>query len=120
MIADIFLTHFKALVDDLAVSRKDGSWVIPIAQEPFREAAFIAANEMIIAINGYFIDQNRVKLQQLMINAVMDFNQRWDSWLEIMSFRSAESKVFHQMLLRLLKGMIKCWRIWLIGIANIR
>ncbi len=118
MIADIFLTHFKALVDDLAVSRKDGSWVIPIAQEPFREAAFIAANEMIIAINGYFIDQNRVKLSQILINAGMDFNQRWDTWTETMPFESSASKLFHGILLRFSKGIMRHWRIWLIDAAK--
>ena len=114
MIVYAILLHSKALVKELTISRNDGSWIIPIAQEPFREAAFIAAGEVIAAMDGYFLDQNRAKLHQLLINAGMNFNQRWDSWIETMQFESSASKLFHGILLRFSKGVMRHWRLWLI------
>ncbi len=114
MIAYTVLQHFKALVKDLSESRNDGSWVIPIAQEPFRDAAFSAATEIEAALNGYFFDQDTAKLQQLLINAGMNFNQRWDTWAETMQFESSASKLLHGILLRFSKGAMRHWRLWII------
>ncbi len=109
--------HFKALLQDLEEAADDGSWTIDPMQEPLRQAAFMAAHEAIEAMNGYYLDQNSAKLNQLLINAGMNFNQRWDNWLAESEMKTA-TKLFHSMLLRFSKGTMKFWRGWLIDLSK--
>ncbi len=61
---------------------------------------------------------DRKQLNRGLITAGMEFNQRWENWLDVAEFDHKATKLFHEMLLRHAKGMIKAYRIWCIDTAR--
>ena len=110
--------YFRGLVSDLYVMRLNGDWTMPKAFWPLRDAAFKSADSIIHAMDEHHLDQNKPEMLKLIINSLMAFNQSWDVWLETVEFENASTIIFHEMLLRLSKGIMKCWRIWLVDSAK--
>ena len=66
------------------------------------------------ALDDYYIDLDEVAASRKCITAVMEFQDRWELWLETAKFDHWSSKIFHERLLRFSKGAVKRWRIWVI------
>ncbi len=110
----IAIRHTRELVNDLEECIKDGSWKVTDVQRPFQDAMLTGLREALTGMDAYYIDRDRVKLNQILINAAMNFNHRWDTWLSSDGVKSFAAKTCHSMLLRFSKGAVKAWRGYLI------
>jgi hypothetical protein len=77
------------------------------------QAGLLCADEVTAAIDGYFVDLDSKQLHREVIGSLLDFIQRWETWLDTKPLNPM-SATFHSMLLRFLKGSVKVYRIWCI------
>ncbi len=79
------------------------------------DAGLQLAQETATALEEYYIGLNEEWLHRGLITAIMDFNQRWETWIDKLGpgdLKHPASKVFHQFLLRFTKGSVKAYRCW--------
>ena len=99
--------HLQALNADL----KKQNWKTP-EQAQFAGIVSILLEDIISELDGYFIAADSDRAQRDIISSCMDFTARWEVWLESTHFQAPASKVFHEQILRWVKGSLKAWRIW--------
>ena len=84
-------------------------------------AALIFLDEIIIAMEDYFVLPDDSKLNKDLILAGIDFLQRWETWLDAVKYPDFEhgaTRTFHAMIIRFSKGIVKSWRIWKIDLTK--
>jgi hypothetical protein len=106
----IVLKHLNALIGDLDTWRP-----VTAAHVPLYLAGLGFMKEISTALGWFSITSDADKFNKDLIISAMDFCQRWETWLSKLQHTDLQhrsTKIFHEFLLRYIKGCVKYYRIW--------
>lgn len=107
------LGHLDALTEDLSALE------VPEMYRPLCTSGLVTLRRLTEAGHRFEETGDAAVFNQNLVLALMDFLLLWETWLDTgVRFRHSATMVFHRILLRATKGIVKRWRLWRVDITG--